>query len=131
MSVPYCFKFGDYQIPNEYIEEGGYECAPSQRQDVEPWTDANGLTHRNVVPHRKSEVNITFRQLNWAQFTNLITGLTSNYISEGDRDATCTYLNMGTMTLTTGHFYLDPSCKFKVRRLNQKVNSFSLKFTEY
>lgn len=131
MSVPYCFKFGDYQIPNEYIEEGGYECTPNQRQDVEPWTDANGLTHRNVVPHTKSDVTITFRQLTWEQFTSLISGIVTNYANVGDRDAICSYWDMENMAIKSGHFYLDPSSKFKVKRLNSKINSFSLHFTEY
>ena len=130
-TVAYSFKFGNYIIPDTYIAEGGYDCAPNQRQDVDPWTDSNGLTHRNVVPHTKTEVSITFRSLTWSQFTDLITGISSNYLHEGDRDANCTYLDMETMTLKEGHMYLDPSCKFKVKRLNAKVDAFSLKFTEY
>lgn len=129
-NVSYSFKFGNYIIPNSYIAEDGYDCTPNQRQDVNPWTDANGVTHREVVPHTKSDVTLTFRQLTWNQFTALIKGITDNYASS-ERDATCTYLDMESMTLKTGHFYLDPSMKFKVKRLNQKVNSFSLKFTEY
>lgn len=129
--VPYNFKFGEYQIPDEYITEGGYDCTPNQRQDLDPWTDANGVTHRNVVEHFKSDVTITFRALRWEQFTDLIQGISSNYINQGERDAICTYLDMETMEMRSGHFYLDPSMKFKVKRLNDKVDSFSLRFTEY
>ena len=127
----YCFKFGNYEIPSEYIAEGGYDCAPHQRQDIEPWTDADGVTHRNVVPHSKTEVTLTFRALKWAQFASLISGIVSNYISVGDRDAICTYLDLENLTMATGHMYLDPSMKFKIRRLGENVDSFSLKFTEY
>lgn len=129
-NVAYSFKFGNFIIPDEYIAEDGYDCTPNQRQDIEPWTDASGVTHRNVVPHTKSDVTITFRDLRWNQFTTLINGITANYASN-ERDANCQYLDMETMTLKTGHFYLDPSAKFKVKRLNQKVNSFTLRFTEY
>lgn len=129
--ISYCFKFGNYEIPNSYIAENGYECAPHQRQDVEPFTDAKGVTHRNVVEHTKSDINITFRQLKWAEFTALIEGLTSNYINDGERDAICSYLDLENMQIDSGHFYLDPSAKFKVKRLNDKMDAFTLHFVEY
>ena len=128
--LTYLFQFGNYQIPNEYIAEGGYEVAPNQRQDLDPYTDANGITHRNTLEHTKSDVTLGIRSLNWEQFTSLISGLTSNYLSN-ERDAICSYLDMETMQVKSGHFYLDPSCKFKVRRLNDKVDGFTLRFTEY
>lgn len=129
--VSYVFRFGGYEIPNEYLAEDGYECTPNQRQDLDPWTDATGVTHRNVVGHTKSDVTLTFRALKWDEFTELITGITSAYSDVGERDAYCSYLDMETMTLKTGHFYLDPSCKFKVKFVNDRINSFSLRFTEY
>ena len=127
----YVFKFGGYIIPNEYIAEDGYDCTPNQRQDLDPYTDANGVTHRNALEHTKSDVTITFRALKWDEFTSLITGISSNYINAKERDAICSYLDMETMTINSGYMYLDPSMKFKVRRLNEKVDSFSLRFTEY
>ena len=127
----YVFKFGSYVIPNEYIAEGGYDCTPNQRQDLDPFTDQFGVTHRNALQHTKSDVTITFRPLNWNQFTSLISNITSNYVIINERDAQCEYLDMETMTLKNGHMYLDPSCKFKVKRLNEKVDGFSLRFTEY
>ena len=130
MITSYLFQFGTYQIPNEYIAEGGYEIAPNQRQDLDPYTDANGITHRNTLEHTKTDITIAIRNLKWEQFTSLISGLVTNYISN-ERDAICSYFDMETMTVKSGHFYLDPSCKFKVRRLNDKVDGFTLRFTEY
>lgn len=129
--MEYLFKFGNYTIPNEYIAESGYECTPNQRQDLNPWTDADGVTHRNVVSHTKSDVTITFRSLKWDEVTSLIQGITSNYTNSGERDAICTYLDMETLQAKSGHMYLDPSFKMKLKRLNDKVDSFSLRFTEY
>lgn len=130
MAVNYVFQFGAYVIPNEYIAEGGYEVAPNQRQDLDPYTDANGVTHRNTLEHTKSDITIAIRSLGWEQFTSLINGLVTNYLSN-ERDAICSYLDMETMTMGSGHFYLDPSCKFKVVRINDKVDAFTLRFTEY
>ena len=131
MQIPYCFKFGAYQIPDRFIAENGYDSAPNQRQDVEPWTDATGVTHRNPVPHTKTEITLSIRSLSWDDFTSLVQGLSSNYTNSSERDAICSYLDLETMQLKNGHFYLDPSCRFKVRRLNSKVDAFTLKFTEY
>lgn len=129
--VQYAFQFGSYTIPNSYIAEDGYDCTPNQRQDIDPYTDGNGITHRNALDHTKSDVIITFRALSWNKFTSLVQGISSNYINPKERDALCTYLDMETMTMKTGHMYLDPSCKFKVKTLNKRVNSFTLRFTEY
>ncbi len=131
MNATYVFKFGNYTIPNEYIALDGYDCTPNQRQDVDPFTDQFGVTHRNALQHTKSEVTITFRQLSWAEYESLINGIVGAYITVNERDANCIYLDMETMTMKQGHFYLDPSCKFKVKLLNKAVNGFSLKFTEY
>ncbi len=125
------FQFGQYVIPSEYIAEDGYECTPNQRQDIDPFTDQYGVTHRNTVPHTKTDVTITFRDLKWAEYQNLIHNLTANYAIISERDATCVYLDTETMTFKTGHLYLDPSFKVKVKRLNDKISSFSLRFTEY
>lgn len=131
MNTPYLFKFGNYIIPNQYIAEGGYECAPNQRQDLDPFTDQFGVTHRNTLQHTKSDVTITFRELKWSQYEDLISNIVSNYNIINERDAICEYFDMEIMALKTGHMYLDPSMKFQVRKLNEKVPSFSLRFTEY
>lgn len=127
----YSFKFGNFIIPNEYIAEGGYDCTPNQRQDLDPFTDQFGVTHRNALQHTKSDVTITFRQLKWSEYQNLINNIVANYSIINERDAICEYLDMETMSMKTGHMYLDPSCKFKVKRLNDVIDAFSLRFTEY
>ncbi len=127
----FLFKFGNYVIPDEFIIEDGYDCTPNQRQDVNPWTDANGETHRNVVPHTKTDITITFRKLSWNEAQSLLNNIVNNYITYSERDAICTYLDTETLQMKSGHFYLDPSFKMKVHRLNAKFDSFTMRFTEY
>lgn len=131
MNATYLFKFGSYTIPNEYMAEDGYECTPNQRQDLDPFTDQFGVTHRNALQHTKTDITITFRDLKWSEFQTLISNIVSNYSIINERDAICTYLDMETFTMKEGHFYLDPSCKFQIRKLNEKVPAFTLRFTEY
>jgi len=127
----YVFKFGTYIIPTSYIAEGGYDCKPNQRQDLDPFTDQFGVTHRNALQHTKTDISLTIRSLSWTDFSTLISNLVANYAIFNERDAECEYLDLETMTMKTGHMYLDPSCQFKIKRLNDKVDSFTLRFTEY
>lgn len=127
----YCFMFGNYTIPDSYLTEDGYDCAPNQRQDLDSYTDADGVTHRNVVPHTKSDIVLSFRQLRWSEFNSLLSGMVSNYISSRDRDANCSYWDPESNTIKTGHFYLDPSCRFKIKKLNAVMSPFTLHFVEY
>ena len=131
MDATYLFKFGTYVIPNQYIADEGYECTPNQRQDLDPFTDQYGVTHRNALQHTKTDITLSFRDLKWEEFQTLITNIVSNYVTINERDAQCEYLDMETFTMKEGHFYLDPSCKFKLKRINGKVSAFSLRFTEY
>lgn len=43
-------------VPNKYLIN--YSSIPDQEQDINSYTDGNGLTHRTILPHTKS--NITF-----------------------------------------------------------------------
>lgn len=131
MTASYVFKFGNYVIPNTYISENGYSCKPNQRQDLDPFTDQFGVTHRNALQHTKTDVTLKFRPLKWREFQDLISNITANYVTINERDAICTYLDVETFTMKEGHMYLDPSCSFDVKMLNTKVSEFSLRFTEY
>ena len=68
----YVFKFGTYIIPTSYIAEGGYDCKPNQRQDLDPFTDQFGVTHRNALQHTKTDISLTIRSLSWTDFSTLI-----------------------------------------------------------
>ena len=131
MNATYLFKFGTYIIPEEYIAEGGYDIKPNQRQDLDPFTDQFGVTHRNALQHTKTDIELTIRPLKWTDFQTLVSNLVSNYSIINERDAQCEYLDLETFTMKTGHFYLDPSCQFKIKKLNDRMDAFTLRFTEY
>lgn len=127
----YLFKFGNYIFPMEYIAEGGYDSAPNQRQDLDPFTDQFGLTHRNTLLHTKTNVTIKTRELKWDEVQSIMQGLTSNYTSEKERDATCEYFDNENFTWKEGHMYLDPSLKFTVKQFNDKIKPITFQFIEY
>lgn len=131
MNATYLFKFGTYVIPSEFIAEDGYDIKPNQRQDLDPFTDQFGVTHRNALQHTKTDITLNIRSLSWEDFQTLVSNIVGNYSIINERDAQCEYLDLETFTMKTGHFYLDPSCQFKIKKLNERVNEFTLRFTEY
>lgn len=116
----YLFKFGNYIFPMQYIKEEGYKGKFNQRQDLDPWTDQTGLTHRNPVPHTKTEITITTRaNLKPWEINALLYGIRSNYQSWGHRDAICSYYDQEACDWSDGHhMYLESSQEYGFRFFN-------------
>lgn len=126
------FKFGNYIFPSTCIAEEGYDISPNQRQDLDPYTDQTGLTHRQAVPHTKTEVRITTRSnLTWSQMNSILSGIRSNYRTYLERDATCIYWDPETASYKTGHMYLESSQSYKIKTFKKKYPSITFTFVEY
>lgn len=106
------FKFGDYEIPKKYMVRGTYDTNPSQIQDKDSYTNGNGVTVRNALEHRKSQVQFSLMPMSEAEMVPIIDGLTRNFINPNDRDGYCTYYDMWIHDYRTAHMYIDPSMKF-------------------
>lgn len=132
VSADCLFKFGNYEFPSTLIAEGGYESKPNQRQDLDPFTDQTGLTHRNALAHTKTEVVITTREnLKWEEINGIIQGLTSNYTNWAERDAECEYFDNETLSFKTGHLYLESSQGFTIKTYRKKYPAIKFTFVEY
>lgn len=127
----YLFKFGDFIFPMEHIAENGWNIAPNQRQDLNPFTDANGLTHRNAVEHTKSSINIKTLDIEWDVMDSIMENMEENYINFLERDAMCEYYDTETRTYKTGHFYLDPSVTFSIKEFRKTYAEMTWTFIEY
>ena len=130
------FKFGIYEIPSTLIAEGGYVMKPNQRQDLDPFTDQTGLTHRNALQHTKTEVAITTREnLKWEEIygeNGLLTNIKNNYSSWAERDATCEYFDTETGEYSGGHhMYLESSQPYTIKTYKKKYPAITLTFVEY
>lgn len=132
LSATGIFKFGSYEFPSKFIAEGGYVIKPNQRQDLDPFTDQTGVTHRNSLAHTKTEITITTRAgLTWEEVKSIMTGLTSNYINYAERDANCEYFDTESFTSKTGHFYLDPSQSTTIKTFLVRFQAITFTFVEY
>ena len=128
----YLFQFGGFIFPNEYIEFDSYDIAPDQRQDLDSYTDGNGLTHRNALEHTKTNITFTTLPIPGDVMADILSNLQRNYINQNETDANCNYYNPRTGDYKTGHFYLDPSVQFRIKKVDKngtKINYGSMQWT--
>lgn len=108
----YLIKVGNYTIPLTYMKLESYKSAPDQRQDLDSYRDADGVLHRNVLPHTATKIEFETPYLFMSQFQELIQGIRANYLSNLARDCTLTYYDEETNTYKTGHFYMPGTMEY-------------------
>lgn len=123
------FMFGNFDI-TEYIQSKKYKIRPNARQDLNSYTDANGLTHRNAIPHTKTIVSLTIMPMEKEEKMFFWRRIRENYLNELERDADCSYYDEEYDTIKEGHFYLDPNMEFNVNQAGS-YGEMKLTFTEY
>ena len=129
----YLFKFGDFIFPNKYIKWDSYDSAPSQRQSLDAYTDANGVTHDNALEHSKTEIKFTTLKMWEDEWENIMNNMVRNYINFKARDAHCSYFDFETCQYKTGHFYFDKSFRASANVIEGrlKYNEAEWTFIEY
>lgn len=130
------FKFGNFDFPDKYIKEDSVNVKPNQRQSIDAYTDAFGVTRDNGVPHTKTEVSFTTLEMSGAEFRSIMDRIVENYINYILRDADCVYYDDETGTFKNGHFYFDKSFQANRKEVNKqgvptKYGEMTWKFTEY
>ncbi|MBD5543748.1 MAG: hypothetical protein HDR01_05790 [Lachnospiraceae bacterium] len=129
----FLFQFGNYIFPNKYIKFDTYDILPDQRQDLDSYTDANGITHRNALKHTKSNITFSTLEMSESAMNEILKKLEENYSNENETDSNCIYFNPRKAwnpanAYQTGHFYLDPSLKFRIKKEDE--NGKSIKYGE-
>lgn len=129
------FQFGSFEFPEKYIKFDSVDIAPNQRQDLDSYTDGYGVTHRNALAHGKTEIKFTTIEMSGQAMKSIMAGITQNYQNYNERDAQCSYCDPESGTNKTGHFYLDPSLRFRVKKRRgtevEKYGEMEWTFIEY
>lgn len=60
----YVLKLGDSVVPTSYITAGGYKVVTDARLEASAERDADGALWRDVMPHKPSHLEVTFKPLN-------------------------------------------------------------------
>lgn len=129
----YLFQWGDFIFPMKYIKWDTYDTAPSQRQSLDAYTDEDGETHDNALPHKKTEVKFTTVKMWEDEWEPLMGNIVRNYISFDARDAECIYFDFELCKYKIGHFYLDKSFRASANDIGGKLryNETTWTFIEY
>lgn len=129
----YLFQFGDYIFPLKYIQWDSFDTAPAQRQSLDAYTDANGVTHDNAIEHTKTEIKFKTNKMSYEEWKTLIGNITRNYINVKARDANCWYFDFESCQYKSGHFYLDKSLRISANIVNgePRIGEVDWTFIEY
>ena len=109
----YLVKVGNYKIPFDYIGLDAYTITPDQRQDLDPYRDADGVLHRNVVSNKPSKIEINTPILKHSQVRTFLTNLTAQFTDAAARKCEVTYYDVMSDSYKTETMYV-PDIKFQI-----------------
>lgn len=118
-------------FPNKLILYDTYEITPDQIMDLDPYRDANGLLHRNIVPHTATTIEFSTPPLR----LNDVDWLNEFITKENRNQCEIEYWNPNTFSYVVGTFYI-ADVKYGVIGIDEKTKnalykSVKLIFTEY
>lgn len=122
-------KVGDYPIPLSVMAYGSYK-ASRNVQDLDSYRDADGVLHRNALPHVAYKVEFETIYLTNKSFKTIIDNIKRNVIDVVANDVTLTYYDVWSDSYKTGHFYLPGTLEFPM--LNKEIHDQTrIAFIEY
>lgn len=127
-------KIGNTDI-GKYIKQTTYKVSPAQRTDLDSFVNANGDLNRNVLPHKRSKIEMTTIPMDNKKMSALMSIIRSNYINESERKVPLTYYCPDIDDYRSNSFYI-PDPQFPIDRVDTAhrliyYSSMTLKFIEY
>lgn len=129
----YLLKFGNDTFDLKYIYKDSYSVTPDRRQDLDPYRDANGMLHRNVVSHYASTISFQTKPMWNTDLDAMMTFIRNHFTNNAEKRLSITYFNPLTNGYSTGNFYM-PDVSFPIHMINgNKIlyKSVQLEFIEY
>lgn len=123
----------NYIFPMEYINWDSYKSKPGQRQSLDAYTDLDGLTHDNALPHTKTEITFSTLPMGEREWEQLMGNVRANYLVPDARDLNITYFDFEQCIYRSGHFYMDKSFQASANEVDGKLryNEAAWTFIEY
>lgn len=85
----YLVKVGTYEVPLDYIIAESYK-AVIHGQDLDSYTDSNGVTHRNALTKVKPTIEWSFSSITESRIRPILNGIQSQYINKVEKSANVT-----------------------------------------
>ena len=123
----------NYIFPKKHINWDSYKSKPGQRQSLDAYTDLDGLTHDNALPHTKTEITFSTLPMSEKEWEQLMGNVRANYLVPEARDLNITYFDFEQCIYRSGHFYLDKSFQASANVVGGKLryNEAAWTFIEY
>ena len=80
----YLIKIGDYEFPKQFIVYDSYKVIRSI-QDIDSYRDANGVLHRNALPHNIYKVEFKTRQMTSDEYDVIMNNIRTRYVNQYER----------------------------------------------
>lgn len=102
----YFIKVGNYEIPLKYMTEGTYN-STKNILDIDPYYDANGKQHREVLDHIPYKVEFeTVPMMTETEFDDLMRNIENNFTVAKERKANVTAYILETRSYITQEMYI-------------------------
>lgn len=101
----YLLKAGGREVNRKFFQS--YKTMPNRQTDLNPWTDTMGVTHRNVLPHKKTTVTFVTPPIYLPDKIEL------QALFPDRTSVTLEYWNDETNDYATGEFYI-PDVEYEV-----------------
>lgn len=126
---------GGSNFPLKYVFKESYKVTPNRRQDLDPYRDANGNLHRNVLSHTATTITFQTKPMWNTDFEAMMSFIRNRYTNVAEKKLSITYYSPDTDSYKTGNFYM-PDMEFNMNMVdtyNNRIlyNSMTLEFIEY
>ena len=128
----YLVKVGNYKIPLKYFKAETLKSV-IHVQDLDPYTNANGVTFRNALKNKKPTIEWTVPSLSADELSDLMENINANYISELERSSNVTAFFPEIGSYKTYKCYItDPEITIdRIVDGEPMYKEFSIKFIAY
>lgn len=120
--VGWLLKFNGVEFPNRLIAHESLKITPDQIMDLDPYRDANGQLHRNILPHTATTIEFSTPYLSLKDIEILNTFLTK----ENRVKCNIEYWNPNTSLYASGTFYI-ADVPYEISRVNEKTSDIIYK----
>lgn len=130
----YYIQVGSWQIPLSCMQIDSMENAPYKVMDLDPYYDANGLLHRNIVSHTSATLKFSTPPMTMSKKEEFFSLLRAQFTNTKKRDCHCVYYNEESGSYDEGDFYMaEPKFSASQKSLNGEIlyNPIEIEFIKY